>query len=151
MTVLSDSDTIYHFCEGHDATQHAAFGEAAHVAITLRMHEESSYEGLDLVESEVRRRTFWLLFGGKFSGVRSPNATELAFIVMLSHLRVIAQRTSQCRYCLVARSLSEMRIPRVTSRGSSMTNSESSLTLMLREINVFADGSGGFGVSQHHA
>ncbi|KAI0953718.1 hypothetical protein AcW1_007867 [Taiwanofungus camphoratus] len=56
-------DTIYHFCEGHDATQHAAFGEAAHVAITLRMHEESSYEGLDLVESEVRRRTFWLLFG----------------------------------------------------------------------------------------
>lgn len=60
-----DSDTIYHFCEGHDATQHAAFGEAAHIAITLRMHEESSYEGLDLIECEVRRRTFWLLFGGK--------------------------------------------------------------------------------------
>ncbi|OSX60017.1 hypothetical protein POSPLADRAFT_1148942 [Postia placenta MAD-698-R-SB12] len=56
-------DTIYHFCEGHDATQHAAFGEAAHIAITLRMHEESSYEGLDLIECEVRRRTFWLLFG----------------------------------------------------------------------------------------
>ena len=29
------------------------------------MHEESSYEGLDLIECEVRRRTFWLLFGGK--------------------------------------------------------------------------------------
>ena len=28
------------------------------------MHEESSYEGLDLIECEVRRRTFWLLFGG---------------------------------------------------------------------------------------
>ncbi|KAH9925558.1 fungal-specific transcription factor domain-containing protein [Fomitopsis serialis] len=56
-------DTVYHFCEGHDATQHAAFGEAAHIAITLRMHEESSYEGLDLIECEVRRRTFWLLFG----------------------------------------------------------------------------------------
>jgi len=59
------SDCIYHFCEGHDATQHAAFGEAAHIAVTLRMHEESSYEGLDLIECEVRRRTFWLLFGGK--------------------------------------------------------------------------------------
>ena len=58
------SDCVYHFCEGHDATQHAAFGEAAHIAVTLRMHEESSYEGLDLVECEVRRRTFWLLFGG---------------------------------------------------------------------------------------
>ena len=28
------------------------------------MHEESSYEGLDFIECEVRRRTFWLLFGG---------------------------------------------------------------------------------------
>ena len=28
------------------------------------MHEEPSYEGLDPIESEVRRRTFWLLFGG---------------------------------------------------------------------------------------
>ncbi|PCH39748.1 hypothetical protein WOLCODRAFT_23609 [Wolfiporia cocos MD-104 SS10] len=61
--VLRYFDTVYHFCEGHDATQHAAFGEAAHIAITLRMHEESSYEGLDLIECEVRRRTFWLLFG----------------------------------------------------------------------------------------
>ncbi|EIN12545.1 hypothetical protein PUNSTDRAFT_97313 [Punctularia strigosozonata HHB-11173 SS5] len=55
-------DCVYHFCEGHDATQHAAFGEAAHIAVTLRMHEEASYEGLDPIESEVRRRTFWLLF-----------------------------------------------------------------------------------------
>jgi hypothetical protein len=28
------------------------------------MHEEASYEGLDPIECEVRRRTFWLLFGG---------------------------------------------------------------------------------------
>ena len=59
------SDCVYHFCEGHDATQHAAFGESAHIAVTLRLHEESSYEGLDPIESEVRRRIFWLLFGGK--------------------------------------------------------------------------------------
>ncbi|KAG2057828.1 hypothetical protein BDR06DRAFT_162916 [Suillus hirtellus] len=56
-------DCIYHFCEGNDAAQHAAFGEAAHIAVTLRMHEELSYEGLDPIECEVRRRTFWLLFG----------------------------------------------------------------------------------------
>lgn len=61
--VIRYFDCIYHFCEGHDATQHAAFGEAVHIAVTLRMHEEASYEGLDLIESEVRRRTFWLLFG----------------------------------------------------------------------------------------
>lgn len=62
---VNASDCIYHFCEGHDATQHAAFGEAAHIAVTLRMHEEASYEGLDPIESEVRRRSFWLLFGGE--------------------------------------------------------------------------------------
>ncbi|KAA1469785.1 hypothetical protein DENSPDRAFT_835451 [Dentipellis sp. KUC8613] len=61
--VIRYFDCVYHFCEGHDATQHAAFGEAAHIAVTLRMHEEASYEGLDLIECEVRRRTFWLLFG----------------------------------------------------------------------------------------
>lgn len=61
--VIRYLDCVYHFCEGHDATQHAAFGEAAHIAVTLRMHEELSYEGLDLIECEVRRRTFWLLFG----------------------------------------------------------------------------------------
>ncbi|CDO70852.1 hypothetical protein BN946_scf184801.g45 [Trametes cinnabarina] len=48
--VIRYFDCVYHFCEGHDATQHAAFGEAAHIAVTLRMHEESSYEGLDLID-----------------------------------------------------------------------------------------------------
>jgi hypothetical protein len=66
-----DSDCIYHFCEGHDATQHAAFGEACHIAVTLRMHEESSYEGLDLIECEIRRRAFWLLFGGAATSTES--------------------------------------------------------------------------------
>ncbi|KZS92917.1 hypothetical protein SISNIDRAFT_88982 [Sistotremastrum niveocremeum HHB9708] len=63
--VLRYLDTVYHFCEGHDATSHASFGEAAHIAVTLHMHEEASYEGLDPIECEVRRRTFWLLFGGR--------------------------------------------------------------------------------------
>jgi hypothetical protein len=55
---------VYHFCEGHDATSHACFGEAAHIAVTLHMHEEASYETLDPIETEIRRRVFWLLFGG---------------------------------------------------------------------------------------
>ncbi|KAF5339013.1 hypothetical protein D9611_008711 [Ephemerocybe angulata] len=61
--VIRYFDCVYHFCEGHDATQHAAFGEAAHIAVTLRLHEEASYEGLDPIECEIRRRIFWLLFG----------------------------------------------------------------------------------------
>jgi hypothetical protein len=62
--ILLHSDSIYHFCEGHDATQHAAFGEAVHLAVTLRLHEEAAYEGLDPIECEVRKRIFWILFGG---------------------------------------------------------------------------------------
>lgn len=61
--VIRYFDTVYHFCEGHDATSHASFGEAAHIAVTLHMHEEASYEGLDPIETEIRRRVFWLLFG----------------------------------------------------------------------------------------
>lgn len=61
--VIRYFDTVYHFCEGHDATSHASFGEAAHIAVTLHMHEEASYEGLDPIECEIRRRVFWLLFG----------------------------------------------------------------------------------------
>ncbi|KIL67868.1 hypothetical protein M378DRAFT_73055 [Amanita muscaria Koide BX008] len=60
--VLRYFDCIYHLCQGHEATQHAAFGEAVHIAITLHLHEEASYEGLDPIESEVRRRIFWILF-----------------------------------------------------------------------------------------
>jgi hypothetical protein len=59
-----NSDSVYHFCEGQVGAQHAAFGEAVHLAVTLRMQEEASYKGLDPIESEVRRRMFWLLFGG---------------------------------------------------------------------------------------
>ncbi|KAF8758686.1 GAL4-like Zn(II)2Cys6 (or C6 zinc) binuclear cluster DNA-binding domain [Rhizoctonia solani] len=58
MVVIRYFDTCYHFCEGHDATSHAAFGEAAHIAVTLHMHEEASYEGLDPIECEIRRRPF---------------------------------------------------------------------------------------------
>ncbi|KAF8339604.1 fungal-specific transcription factor domain-containing protein [Cantharellus anzutake] len=61
--VIRYFDMVYHFCEGNDATSHACFGEAAHIAVTLHMHEEASYENLDPIEAEIRRRVFWLLFG----------------------------------------------------------------------------------------
>ena len=44
------------------------------------MHEESSYEGLDLIECEVRRRTFWLLFGGMTQSPRISYFTILNLI-----------------------------------------------------------------------
>ncbi|KAF8812139.1 Aldo/keto reductase [Phlegmacium glaucopus] len=62
-----DRPVVRKLAQGHDATQHAAFGEAAHIAVTLRLHEEAPYEGLDPIECEVRKRIFWLLFGyGQF-------------------------------------------------------------------------------------
>ncbi|KAJ7844631.1 hypothetical protein B0H14DRAFT_2358519, partial [Mycena olivaceomarginata] len=65
--VIRYFDCVYHFCEGHDATQHAAFGEAARIAVTLRLHEEAAYEALDPIECEIRRRVLWLLFGADTS------------------------------------------------------------------------------------
>ncbi|KAG8972464.1 hypothetical protein FRC05_010057 [Tulasnella sp. 425] len=52
LVVIRYFDNVYHFCEGHDAASHAAFGEAAHIAVTLHMHEEASYEGLDFIETD---------------------------------------------------------------------------------------------------
>ena len=80
---LSNSDTVYHFCEGHDATSHASFGEAAHIAVTLHMHEEASYEGLDPIESEVRRRAFWILFEGE-SDIPLPHEAFLTRVLSSS-------------------------------------------------------------------
>lgn len=121
MPRLLRSDTVYHFCEGHDATQHAAFGEAAHIAITLRMHEESSYEGLDLIECEVRRRTFWLLFGGTY-----PEALPsfYAHTTSIGYPVSDIQPTSQCRSYWDVPSPFVTKTPRATFLGSWMTSSE---------------------------
>ena len=116
-TNTSTSDCIYHFCEGHDATQHAAFGEAAHIAVTLRMHEEASYDGLDPIECEVRRRIFWLLFGGKFLQLNCSALIRWVY----------SQPINQCRFYLVAQFVYETKIVRFTSRKSWMTNSASHL------------------------
>jgi len=40
------------------------FGEAARLAQMMRLYDESSYEGLDSIEAELRRRAFWILYIG---------------------------------------------------------------------------------------
>ncbi|KAG8893695.1 hypothetical protein FRC01_013412 [Tulasnella sp. 417] len=63
MVVIKYFDNIYYFREGKEGSSTSAYGEALYMATCLRMHNEESYEGLDYIEREVRRRAFWLLFG----------------------------------------------------------------------------------------
>ncbi|KAG5646535.1 hypothetical protein DXG03_003302 [Asterophora parasitica] len=49
-----ERSVVRKLAQGNEATQHAAFGEAVHISVSLRMHEEASYEGLDPIECEVR-------------------------------------------------------------------------------------------------
>ncbi|KAJ3496526.1 hypothetical protein NLG97_g2595 [Lecanicillium saksenae] len=40
------------------------FGEATRLAQVMRLHDESSYDGLYPVEAEMRRRVFWIVYMG---------------------------------------------------------------------------------------
>ena len=66
------------------------------------MHEEASYEGLDPIECEIRRRTFWLLFGGKsMTGLfplaySQPSAADKSMSILLG--RPIALRDRRRPY-----------------------------------------------------
>lgn len=40
------------------------FGEATRLAQVMRLHDESSYEGLFGIEAEMRRRVFWIVYMG---------------------------------------------------------------------------------------
>lgn len=40
------------------------FGEATRLAQVMRLHDESSYEGLYPIEAEMRRRVFWIVYMG---------------------------------------------------------------------------------------
>ncbi|GFZ46408.1 hypothetical protein JCM24511_04655 [Saitozyma sp. JCM 24511] len=44
----------------------------------LRMHDESSYMGLDVVEVEIRRRAYWLAYGSDKSHVAVHNSSPFA-------------------------------------------------------------------------
>ncbi|KAK2746477.1 hypothetical protein FQN57_003103 [Myotisia sp. PD_48] len=66
----ADSVVIRYF---HSNCLHAAgkpaiswqiFGEATRLAQIMELHDEASYEGLDPIEAEIRRRVFWILHTG---------------------------------------------------------------------------------------
>ncbi|ATY59761.1 C6 transcription [Cordyceps militaris] len=66
----ASSITIRYF---HSNCVHAAgkpkfswhiFGEATRLAQVMRLHDETSYEGLYPVEAEMRRRVFWIVYMG---------------------------------------------------------------------------------------
>ncbi|OCF71847.1 hypothetical protein I204_07107 [Kwoniella mangroviensis CBS 8886] len=57
-----DSEGIVHLFLGNNTAHVVVTAQANQMALALRLNEESSYEGLDVVECEMRRRMYWLLF-----------------------------------------------------------------------------------------
>nr|XP_019012481.1 uncharacterized protein I206_03329 [Kwoniella pini CBS 10737]OCF51262.1 hypothetical protein I206_03329 [Kwoniella pini CBS 10737] len=55
-------DAVYHLVSGRLGAQAACLGEALQVGVSLGLHRESSYVGLDPITTEVRRRMFGLIF-----------------------------------------------------------------------------------------
>ncbi len=47
-----------------------------YIATALNMHLEDSYAGLDCIEAEVRRRIFWLLYGGERLSTEAGGRTK---------------------------------------------------------------------------
>ncbi|WWC87457.1 uncharacterized protein L201_002346 [Kwoniella dendrophila CBS 6074] len=55
-------DAVYHLVSGRLGAQAACLGEALQLGVSLGLHRESSYVGLDPISTEVRRRMFALIF-----------------------------------------------------------------------------------------
>nr|XP_019042669.1 hypothetical protein I302_08373 [Kwoniella bestiolae CBS 10118]OCF21599.1 hypothetical protein I302_08373 [Kwoniella bestiolae CBS 10118] len=53
---------IVHLVLGNNTAHVVVTAQANQLALALRLNEESSYEGLDPIEREIRRRLYWLLF-----------------------------------------------------------------------------------------
>lgn len=53
---------IVHLLMGNNTAHVVVTAQANQCALALRLNEESSYEGLNPIESEIRRRIYWLLF-----------------------------------------------------------------------------------------
>nr|XP_018267321.1 uncharacterized protein I303_01306 [Kwoniella dejecticola CBS 10117]OBR89479.1 hypothetical protein I303_01306 [Kwoniella dejecticola CBS 10117] len=61
---------IIHNKHGNVGLEAAAFGEAQYLAISLGLHREDTYYGLDPIESERRRRAWFLIYNAdKFEAV----------------------------------------------------------------------------------
>ncbi|KAG8897890.1 hypothetical protein FRB99_007857, partial [Tulasnella sp. 403] len=103
LVVIRYFDHIYYFREGKEGASNAAFGEALLVSALLRMHEEDSYESLDYIEREVRKRAFWLLYDGMnltLVALRAPDLTS-AFSpadksVAAIHRRPVSLTADEC-------------------------------------------------------
>ncbi|GMK59474.1 hypothetical protein CspeluHIS016_0800800 [Cutaneotrichosporon spelunceum] len=53
---------IVHLILGNNTAHVVVTAQANQCALALRLNEESSYDGLNPIETEVRRRIYWLLF-----------------------------------------------------------------------------------------
>nr|XP_019013539.1 uncharacterized protein I206_01609 [Kwoniella pini CBS 10737]OCF52320.1 hypothetical protein I206_01609 [Kwoniella pini CBS 10737] len=58
---MGEEGIVYLFL-GNNTAHVVATAQANQLALALRLNEESSYEGLDMIEREIRRRIYWLLF-----------------------------------------------------------------------------------------
>ncbi|KAK7467415.1 hypothetical protein VKT23_004469 [Stygiomarasmius scandens] len=62
--VLRYFDATYVYRLGNDsATRHAAFGEAIQIGYTLRFQKEEFYKDLNVIDGQMRRRIFWVMYG----------------------------------------------------------------------------------------
>ncbi|KNX49904.2 hypothetical protein CNBG_9472 [Cryptococcus deuterogattii R265] len=62
MVILRFLDSVYHIVSGRLGAHAASWGEALQLGVSLGIHHEASYAGLDPISAEIRRRMFGLLF-----------------------------------------------------------------------------------------
>ena len=60
--VISYLEGIVHLLLGNNTAHVICTAQSNQLALALRLNEESSYEKLDPIECEIRRRIYWLLF-----------------------------------------------------------------------------------------
>ncbi|OWZ50587.1 hypothetical protein C368_06732 [Cryptococcus neoformans 125.91] len=62
MVILRFLDSVYHIVSDRLGAHAASWGEALQLGVSLGIHREASYAGLDPISAEVQRRMFGLLF-----------------------------------------------------------------------------------------
>ncbi|KAL7423959.1 hypothetical protein Q5752_001544 [Cryptotrichosporon argae] len=86
--VICYLEGIVHLLLGNNTAHVMATAQANQCALAMRLNEESSYDGLDPIECEVRRRIYWLLYQADKSTaclrsrtmlLRAADAPELVF------------------------------------------------------------------------
>lgn len=62
MVIIRYFDTTFQYISGNRGANTTSFVEAVEIAIQLGLNSEHVYAGLDPIETELRRRVFFLLF-----------------------------------------------------------------------------------------